>query len=182
VQSGFRAVKIKIGGGDLADDVKIVSETRRIIAPEVALMVDYNQSQTVTDAIERIRRLSEFDLVWVEEPVCADDLHGHRRVRAGVVPVPIQTGENWWFPRGMANSIAADASDLAMVDIMKIGGVTGWLNAMGKPTRHHCRCPATPSSSTARTRSRSRPQRTGSSTSTSRAPFSPSDCSPTTEW
>jgi L-alanine-DL-glutamate epimerase-like enolase superfamily enzyme len=34
VQSGFRAVKIKIGGGDLADDVKIVSETRRIIAPE----------------------------------------------------------------------------------------------------------------------------------------------------
>jgi mandelate racemase len=132
VQSGFRAVKIKIGGGDLADDVKIVSETRRIIAPEVALMVDYNQSQTVTDAIERIRRLSEFDLVWVEEPVCADDLHGHRRVRAGVVPVPIQTGENWWFPRGMANSIAVDASDLAMVDIMKIGGVTGWLNAMGQ--------------------------------------------------
>ena len=32
----------------------------------------------------------------------------------------------------MANSIAADASDLAMVDIMKIGGVTGWLNAMGQ--------------------------------------------------
>jgi mandelate racemase len=32
----------------------------------------------------------------------------------------------------MANSIAANASDLAMVDIMKIGGVTGWLNAMGQ--------------------------------------------------
>jgi L-alanine-DL-glutamate epimerase-like enolase superfamily enzyme len=59
VQSGFRAVKIKIGGGDLADDVKIISETRRIIGPDVALMVDYNQSQTVTGAIERIRRLSE---------------------------------------------------------------------------------------------------------------------------
>jgi mandelate racemase len=53
-------------------------------------------------------------------------------VRAGVAPVPIQTGENWWFPRGMANSVAAGASDLAMVDIMKIGGVTGWLNAMGQ--------------------------------------------------
>ena len=32
----------------------------------------------------------------------------------------------------MANSVAAGASDLAMVDIMKIGGVTGWLNAMGQ--------------------------------------------------
>ena len=32
----------------------------------------------------------------------------------------------------MANAVAAGASDLAMIDIMKIGGVTGWLNAMGQ--------------------------------------------------
>jgi mandelate racemase len=95
-------------------------------------MVDYNQSQTVPSAIERILRLSEFDLAWVEESVLADDLHVHRRVRTAVTPVAVQTGENWWFPRGMANSIAANASDLAMVDIMKTGGVTGWLNAMGQ--------------------------------------------------
>jgi mandelate racemase len=132
VESGFRAIKVKIGGGTLEDDVRIVGETRRIIGPDVKLMVDYNQSQTVPSAVERIRRLSEFDLAWVEEPVGADDLHGHRRVRAGVAPVPVQTGENWWFPRGMANSVAAEASDLAMIDIMKIGGVTGWLNAMGQ--------------------------------------------------
>jgi mandelate racemase len=132
VESGFKAIKIKIGGAGLEEDVRIVSETRRIIGPDIKLMVDYNQSQTVTGAIERIRRLSEFDLAWVEEPVTADDLHGHRRVREGAAPVPIQTGENWWFPRGMANAIAAGASDLAMIDIMKIGGVTGWLNAMGQ--------------------------------------------------
>jgi mandelate racemase len=47
-------------------------------------------------------------------------------------PVRIQTGENWWFPRDMAKSIAAGASDFAMLDIMKIGGVTGWLSAMGQ--------------------------------------------------
>jgi len=32
----------------------------------------------------------------------------------------------------MANAIAAGASDLAMVDIMKIGGVTGWMAAMAQ--------------------------------------------------
>ena len=26
----------------------------------------------------------------------------------GVAPVPVQTGENWWFPRGMANAVAAE--------------------------------------------------------------------------
>ena len=46
--------------------------------------------------------------------------------------VPIQTGENWWFPGDMAKAIAAGASDYAMLDIMKIGGVTGWLSAMGQ--------------------------------------------------
>ena len=34
--------------------------------------------------------------------------------------------------RSVASSIAAGASDLAMVDIMKIGGVTGWLAAMAQ--------------------------------------------------
>jgi L-alanine-DL-glutamate epimerase-like enolase superfamily enzyme len=66
------------------------------------------------------------------EPVTAEDLVGHRTVRERVRPVPIQTGENWWFPQGTANAIAAGASDLAMVDIMKIGGVTGWMAAMAQ--------------------------------------------------
>jgi mandelate racemase len=41
----------------------------------------------------------------------------------------VQTGENWWFPRAAADAIAAGASDHAMLDVMKIGGVTGWLEA-----------------------------------------------------
>lgn len=132
VESGFRAIKIKLGIGAVEDDVRIVREARRIVGPGVALMVDYNQSLTVAEAVSRVRQLAEFDLAWVEEPVPADDLHGHRRVRESVRPVPVQTGENWWFPRGMANALAAEASDLAMVDLMKIGGVTGWLSAMGQ--------------------------------------------------
>jgi mandelate racemase len=103
-----------------------------VIGPKCRLMVDLNQSQTTASAIDLILRLKEFDLTWVEEPVGAEDLHGHRVVREAVGPVPIQTGENWWFPRGMANAIAARASDLAMVDIIKIGGVTGWISAAGQ--------------------------------------------------
>jgi mandelate racemase len=132
VDSGFEAIKIKLGAGDVADDVAIVAAVRKLIGPKRRLMIDLNQSQTTASAIDRILRLQEFDLTWVEEPVGAEDLHGHRAVREAVRPVPIQTGENWWFPRGMANAIAAKASDLAMIDIMKIGGVTGWISAAGQ--------------------------------------------------
>jgi mandelate racemase len=132
VASGFKAIKIKLGAGDVESDVAIVAAVRRTIGDGVRLMLDFNQSQSTASAVERIRRLQDFYLTWVEEPVAAEDLVGHRAVRDCVRPVPIQTGENWWFPHGMANAIAAGASDLAMVDIMKIGGITGWISAMAQ--------------------------------------------------
>ncbi|MFL5155590.1 MAG: enolase C-terminal domain-like protein, partial [Microvirga sp.] len=85
----------------------------------------------VGEALRRIEALAKYDLTWVEEPVPAEDLQGHARVRAAS-PVRIQTGENWWFPQDMAHAIAAGASDYAMPDLMKIGGITGWVRAMGQ--------------------------------------------------
>ena len=131
VEQGFGAIKIKIGDGDLDNDVTTVRAVRRMIGDATVLMVDYNQSLDPVEAGRRIERLAEYDLHWVEEPVAADDLHGHARVRAGS-KIPIQTGENWWFPRNMANAIAAGACDLAMLDVMKIGGVSGWMRAAGQ--------------------------------------------------
>jgi len=131
VESGFRAIKIKLGESDLKNDLNVVGAVRAMIGPDVKLMVDYNQSLDAVEARSRISRLAAYDVYWVEEPVRAEDLQGHAKVRA-TSPLPIQTGENWWFPHDMAKAIAAGASDFAMLDIMKIGGVTGWLSAMGQ--------------------------------------------------
>lgn len=123
---GFAGIKIKIGGGALRDDVGACRFVRDVIGPDVALMVDYNQSLTVGEATKRLKALAEFDLTWAEEPVAAEDLQGHHAVRIGS-PVKIQTGENWWFPAAAANAIAVGASDYVMPDVMKIGGITGWM-------------------------------------------------------
>jgi mandelate racemase len=127
---GFKAIKIKIGGGTLSADEACVAAVRDILGPDVRLMVDYNQSLTAPEAVRRIDRLADYDLEWVEEPVPAEDLKGHAEVRAAS-SVPIQTGENWWFPQDMAHAIEAEACAFAMPDLMKIGGVTGWLRAAG---------------------------------------------------
>ena len=129
VASGFRAIKIKLGDGDLARDVATVRGVQDIIGPGVRLMVDFNQALEVPEAIARITRLKEFGLHWIEEPVRAEDLAGQARVRAAT-GAPIQSGENWWFPAGMSAAIAAQASDHVMPDLMKIGGVTGWMTAV----------------------------------------------------
>jgi len=128
LESGFRALKIKLGDAGLEKDQATVAALRDLVGAEIRIMVDYNQSRSVPEAIRRIERLEDYDLEWAEEPVPAEDLEGHAQVRAAV-GVPIQTGENWWFAQDMAKAIAAEASDFAMPDVMKIGGVTGWLKA-----------------------------------------------------
>jgi len=128
---GFRGIKIKGGDGDLANDERVVKAVRELIGSDIALMLDFNQSLDPTEASRRIDRLSAYDLHWIEEPVAAENLQGHAKVRA-TSPISIQSGENWWFPRGFAEAIAAGASDFIMPDLMKVGGVTGWLRVAGQ--------------------------------------------------
>ena len=125
---GFGAFKVKIGGGDLGADLGVVRAVREVIGADCSLMVDYNQTLTVDEAIDRIRVLDSEGLVWVEEPTRADDFAGHARIGAAV-RTPLQIGENWWGANEMEKSIAAGASRYAMFDAMKIGGVSGWLRA-----------------------------------------------------
>ncbi len=127
-ERGINGVKAKIGYPNVRTDVEVVRAMRRAVGDGVSLMVDYNQSLTPTDAIERALRLDGEDLTWIEEPTLADDYAGHARV-AREVHTPIQCGENWWGPHDMRKAIDAGACDYMMPDVMKIGGVTGWLRA-----------------------------------------------------
>ena len=131
LELGFRGIKIKGGLGDAATDERIVKGVRALLGPDIALMIDFNQSLDPAEALRRIARLAPYDLAWVEEPVPQESLLGHAEVRKGS-SIPIQAGENWWFPRGFAEAIAVGASDLIMPDLMKVGGVTGWLRIAGQ--------------------------------------------------
>jgi mandelate racemase len=127
LERGFRGIKIKGGDGDAANDERVVKGVRALLGPDIALMLDFNQSLDPAEAKRRIARVAPYDLTWIEEPVPQENLSGHAKVRENS-PIPIQAGENWWFPRGFAEAIAAKASDFIMPDLMKVGGVTGWLN------------------------------------------------------
>ena len=128
VKQGFTGVKAKIGYPTVQDDIEVIRAIRRAAGEQVSIMVDYNQSLTPTEAIERLRLLDEEGLTWVEEPTLAHDYSGHARI-AGESNTAIQCGENWWGTLDMQHAIDAQASDYIMPDVMKIGGVSGWLRA-----------------------------------------------------
>lgn len=128
VARGFTAVKLKVGRSDLAADLAVIHAVRGAIGDRTQVMVDYNQCLSVPEAIRRAAALDGEGLTWIEEPVRADDYAGHAAI-AREARTPIQIGENWWGPHDMAKSLAAGASDCVMIDVTKIGGVTGWVRA-----------------------------------------------------
>jgi mandelate racemase len=125
---GFRAIKARLGYPDLETDIAVVREVRKAIDPDAIVMTDYNQSLTAPEAIRRAQALEAENIFWIEEPVLADDFAGHAEVRAKT-SIAIQTGENWWGTHDMRKSMEAGASDFGMPDVVKIGGVTGWMRA-----------------------------------------------------
>ena len=125
---GFTGVKAKIGYPTVREDVAVIRAIRHAVGDDVAVMVDYNQSLAPAEAVQRMRVLDDEGLTWVEEPTLAHDYAGHAMV-AREARTPIQCGENWWGPLDMQYAIDAQASDYMMPDVMKIGGVTGWMRA-----------------------------------------------------
>jgi mandelate racemase len=125
---GFTGIKAKIGYPTVAEDVAVIRAMRIAAGAGVAIMVDYNQCLTPAEAVQRMRVLDDEGLTWVEEPTLAHDFAGHALV-AREAKTPIQCGENWWGVLDLQHAIDAHASDLLMPDVMKIGGVTGWMRA-----------------------------------------------------
>src|SRR4029077_4190179 len=68
------------------------------------------------------------NLYWFEEPIVYDNLPGYAQL-ARELRTPVQLGENFYGPRDLLAALSAGAGDYVMPDLMRIGGVSGWLRA-----------------------------------------------------
>jgi mandelate racemase len=124
----FKALKLRLGRDRLADDLAAIRAVREAVGPEVHLMCDFNQGLSLGDALQRCHALDDLGLFWFEEPIVYDDLAGYARLTREL-KTPVQLGENFYGPRALYQAVAAGAGDYVMPDLMRIGGVTGWLRA-----------------------------------------------------
>jgi mandelate racemase len=141
-EGNFGAIKIRLGRPKLADDLKALALVRDTIGDGVQLMCDFNQGQTLQEAIWRCHALDDQGLYWFEEPVVFDN-YAQSAQLARELRTPVQIGENIYGPRSFFDAVQAKAADLYMPDLMRIGGVTGWMRAAaiagaaGHPMSNH---------------------------------------------
>lgn len=128
LEPGFHAVKLRLGHPDRRTDLQVARAVREAIGADAELMVDYNQALNVPEAIIRGIDLEPLGVYWLEEQIRHSDLPGYAAI-ARELTTPIQIGENLDGPESVAGVIAANAADYLMLDIARIGGVTGWQRA-----------------------------------------------------
>jgi mandelate racemase len=130
LERGFKAIKLRLGYPTLKEDLAAVRAVRERVGAAITVMVDYNQSLSVEEGLLRARALATEGIAWLEEPVRHDDLEGNARI-AAATNVPLQLGENFNGVEAMAAALRAQACNLVMPDVARIGGVTGWMQAVG---------------------------------------------------
>lgn len=142
VSAGFTAVKMRFGYGPedgragMRQNEALVRTVREAIGPDVELMADAYMGWTANYAIEMIRRLEDYDLAWVEEPLLPDDPDGYARIRASV-RTPIAGGEHEFTRWGFKALIEKGAVDIAQPDVNRVGGITEARKIWALASAHH---------------------------------------------
>ncbi len=129
IAKGWDNFKIKVGG-DISDDVRRAAIVREEIGPQRKLMLDANQQWDVTEAIENIRQLAQFDPWWIEEPTSPDDVLGHAKIAKAIAPIGIATGENCPNRVVFKQLMQADAIKFCQIDSCRLGGVNEVLTVL----------------------------------------------------
>lgn len=126
LEAGIAGIKIKVGHPDAAVDRARVEAVRETIGEDTPLMVDANQQWDRPAALRMGRWLEQFDLVWIEEPLDAYDVEGHRQL-ADALDTPIATGEMLASVAEHVRLIDARACDIIQPDAPRVGGITQFL-------------------------------------------------------
>ncbi|KRE83439.1 L-talarate/galactarate dehydratase [Arthrobacter sp. Soil764] len=126
IEEGIGGIKIKVGLPDSKEDLRRVAGIREHIGWDVPLMVDANQQWDRATALRMGRRLEEFDLVWIEEPLDAYDFEGHAHL-SQVLDTPIATGEMLASVAEHKGLMNANGCDIIQPDAPRVGGITQFL-------------------------------------------------------
>jgi L-alanine-DL-glutamate epimerase-like enolase superfamily enzyme len=123
---GFKGAKIKIGRPHVSEDVARLSAVRDAVGPGFELMTDANQGFNRAEAVRRARAFDGLGLAWMEEPLPAEDVSGHRQLREHTT-IPVAVGESMYHPMQFREYLEQGACSIVQPDVARIGGITPWI-------------------------------------------------------
>ncbi|MDR3098971.1 MAG: mandelate racemase/muconate lactonizing enzyme family protein [Paraburkholderia sp.] len=133
---GFRAVKMKGGRLSPQQEERRVKAAREAVGADVELMIDMNNGWSdLTQALQHVRRIEQFDPYFIEEPFSPDDVDNHARL-ARATRIPLATGEigyGRWYHKELLDKGAAA---ILQTDAAVCGGITEWCKIAATAASH----------------------------------------------
>lgn len=114
---GYRRIKLKIAPGWDVDVVRRVRERY----PDVALQVDANSAYTLAD-VDLLKKLDDFDLLLIEQPLAHDDVIDHATLQAAL-KTPVCLDESIHSADDARKAIDLKACRVINVKVSRVGGL-----------------------------------------------------------
>ena len=133
---GATAVKMKIGGISINEDVERVKTVRETVGEKIDIMVDANCAYNLNQAIKIADKIEKYDIFWFEEPLLPDDYDGYK-ILSSKSSIPIATGENEYTKFGFKELIEKNGATIIQPDALIMGGATEFMKVASFAETHH---------------------------------------------
>lgn len=136
VRRGFTAVKLKVGAREGLDrDLERIALVREAVGPHVRIMIDANQGLDLPAALALAEKAKRFGIDWFEEPLAHTDFAGYAELKARA-GLRLAMGEREYDLVALRELAERRALDLWQPDILRLGGVEGWLDSAALARKH----------------------------------------------
>ncbi len=132
-QAGTRAFKAKVGRGQQYDRQRALDEDRRMMntireatGPDALLLTDSNQNLgDWKNAAAYMRELAEFQILFIEEAIAANDVLGYIELRKALAPAGIGVAGGEQAPDAITfkQLLAGGGLTHCQIDGARVGGV-----------------------------------------------------------
>ena len=117
VESGYQRIKLKIKPGQ---DIELVRAVRQKY-PDILLSVDANSAYRFDRDADLLKRLDEFDLLMIEQPLAAGDLVDHAKLQREL-ETPICLDESITCLADARHAIELGACGIINIKLGRVGG------------------------------------------------------------
>lgn len=128
VGRGYRKIKLRVGAGDVADDIKKLKALRDGFGSDIELAVDANGTWPAQQALDVLPRLAPFDLAYIEQPVPPGDMQALEHAVA-CTPAPIMLDESASSLKAVQDIAASGIDVWVHLKLVKMGGCTDLMAA-----------------------------------------------------
>jgi L-alanine-DL-glutamate epimerase-like enolase superfamily enzyme len=128
VDRGFRDLKVRVAAGHFSEDLHRIAALRVKFGDQVKIAADANGRWSEPEALDNLKALELFGVVYVEQPVAAGDWSVIDRL-AAQSPVPMMLDESVTGPGDIARICSYGGKVYAHLKLVKLGGIAPTMQA-----------------------------------------------------